>query len=75
VRSASTRSGVLPGAVSTGSAASKACAVPHVSGRPGTQLQHGIRKSKIYRDGTVRYGMFTSSGEPQNHHEALGNDK
>jgi hypothetical protein len=72
---ASTGSGVLLGDVSIRSATSEACAVPLVSGHPGTRLQHGIHKPKIYMDGMVRYGMFTSSGEPQNHHEALGNDK
>jgi hypothetical protein len=29
-----------------------------------TRLQQGIRHPKIYKDGTVRYGMFTSTGEP-----------
>nr|AAK55460.1 putative gag-pol polyprotein [Oryza sativa Japonica Group]AAP54977.1 retrotransposon protein, putative, Ty1-copia subclass [Oryza sativa Japonica Group] len=40
--------------------------------RPKTRLQSGIRKEKIYTDGTVRYSCFTSSGEPQTLHEALG---
>jgi hypothetical protein len=43
--------------------------------RPGTRLQHGIRKPKVYTNGTMRYGLCTSSGEPQNHHEALQDDK
>jgi hypothetical protein len=76
VRSESCGSGVLPGAVSTTRfTASGACAVPSLSGRPGTRLQHGIHKPKTYSDGMVRYGMFTSSNEPQDHHEALGNAK
>jgi len=37
-----------------------------------TRLQAGIRKPKVYTDGTIRYGFFTSSGEPQNINEALG---
>ncbi len=40
--------------------------------RPKTRLQSGIRKDKIYTDGTVRYSCFTSSGEPQTLDEALG---
>jgi hypothetical protein len=43
--------------------------------RPGTRLQHGIRKPKIYTDGTVRYGLLASTREPSNHHEALGNSQ
>ena len=41
--------------------------------RPQTRLS-GIRKDKVYTDGTVRYTYFTSSGEPQTVDEAL-NDK
>ncbi len=40
--------------------------------RPKTRLQSGIRKEKVYTDGTVRYSCFTSSGEPQSLCEALG---
>jgi hypothetical protein len=39
--------------------------------RPRTRLQSGIRKEKVYTDGTVKYGCFTSSGEPHNLDEAL----
>lgn len=39
--------------------------------RPVTHLQRGIRKQKVYTDGTVRYGMLTTTGEPQNLDEAL----
>jgi hypothetical protein len=35
--------------------------VPH---QPSTHLQHGIWKPKTYIDGTVHYGMFTSTREP-----------
>lgn len=38
---------------------------------PNTRLQHGIRKPKIYTDGTIQYGLFVTSEEPRNHHEAL----
>jgi hypothetical protein len=31
---------------------------------PSTRLQHGIRKPKVYTDGTVRYGLHASSGSP-----------
>lgn len=47
-------------------------APPEVTLRPKTRLQSGIRKEKIYTDGTVKYSCFTSSGEPQNLNEALG---
>jgi hypothetical protein len=39
-----------------------------------TRLQAGTRKPKVYTDGTIRYGFFTSSGEPKNINEALGDD-
>jgi histone deacetylase 1/2 len=41
--------------------------------RPRTRSQSGIRKPKVYTDGTIRYGCFTSSGEPQHLNEALEN--
>jgi hypothetical protein len=55
----------------SGSAASATGVIPPVAARPSTRLQHGIRKPKLYTDGTVQYGLLTSSGEPQNHNEAL----
>jgi hypothetical protein len=39
--------------------------------KPATQLQHGIRKPKQYTDGTIRYGLLTTSSEPTSHHEAM----
>jgi hypothetical protein len=42
-----------------------------VAAHPKTRLQSGIRKNKLYTDRTVRYGCFTSTGEPQNLEEAL----
>jgi hypothetical protein len=47
-------------------------AAPAEPARLRTRLQHGIRKPKVYTDGTVRYGLLTSSGEPNNLDEALG---
>jgi hypothetical protein len=41
----------------------------------GTRLQHGIRNPKVYIDETISYGVFTSSGEPQQHQEALSDQK
>jgi hypothetical protein len=41
----------------------------------GTWLQHGIHKPKVYTNGTVRYGFFSASGEPQDHHKALGDQR
>lgn len=45
-------------------------AVPGVS-RPHTRLQSGIRKEKVYKDGTVRYSFLTPFGEPWSTSEAL----
>jgi hypothetical protein len=42
-------------------------ATSHASTHPTTRLQQGIRKPKIYTDGTIRYGLFTALGEPCNH--------
>jgi len=39
--------------------------------RPVTRLQRGIQKKKIYTDGTVRYGMLASTGEPTDLADAL----
>jgi hypothetical protein len=41
---------------------------------PRTRLQHGIRRSKVYTDGTIRYGLVASTGEPNSLDEALAND-
>ena len=38
---------------------------------PRTRLQKGIKQPKQYTDGTIRYGMFTSTGEPSTLAEAL----
>lgn len=42
--------------------------------RPRTRLQSGIRKEKVYTDGTVKWGMLTSTGEPENLQDALQNN-
>lgn len=39
--------------------------------RPKTRLQSAITKPKKFTDGTVRYGLFCSTGEPKNLDEAL----
>ncbi|WVZ67619.1 hypothetical protein U9M48_016671 [Paspalum notatum var. saurae] len=39
--------------------------------QPKTRSQSGIVKPKVFTDGTVRYGMLTSTGEPQDLEEAL----
>ena len=49
---------------------SSAPAVPGVS-RPHTRLQSGIRKEKVYKDGSVIYSFLTTSGEPWSTSEAL----
>jgi hypothetical protein len=46
-----------------------------VQHRPVTRLQLGIRQPKIRTDGTIRYGCFTSTGEPQNLEEALNDER
>lgn len=59
------------GDVDPGAAPAQSSA-PTTAARPKTRLQSGIRKEKIYTDGTVKYGYFTSTGEPHNLEEALG---
>jgi hypothetical protein len=49
--------------------------VPSTSTRPSTRAQHGIRRSKVYTDGTVQYDKHTllaAIGEPSTVNEALG---
>jgi len=41
------------------------------SNRPITRSQHGIRKPKTYTDGTVRYNLLATTGEPTNLTDAL----
>jgi hypothetical protein len=48
---------------------------PPIDARPRTQLQAGIRKPKVYTDGTIRYGCYTSTSEPSNLDEALRDKK
>jgi hypothetical protein len=38
---------------------------------PGTRLQHGIHKPKVYTDGKIRYSFFSASGEPQHYQEGF----
>jgi hypothetical protein len=49
--------------------------LPAAPVRPSTRLQHGIRKPKVYIDGTIRYDLLTSSGEPNYLDEALGDPR
>ena len=48
---------------------------PSVGGetRPKTRLQNGIRKEKVYTNGTVKYSLLSSTDEPRNIVEALEN--
>jgi hypothetical protein len=39
--------------------------------RPRTKLQGGIRKPKVYTDGTVKHNFLTTSSEPHNLEDAL----
>lgn len=45
--------------------------VPPPPHQDGARLSKGIREPKIYKDGTVRYGFLTSTGEPRNINDAL----
>jgi hypothetical protein len=49
--------------------------LPAAPVRPSTRLQLGIRKPKVYTVGTIRYGLLTSSGEPNHLDEALGDSR
>jgi hypothetical protein len=44
-----------------------------VPSHPRTRLQSGIRKEKQFTGGTIRYGLLTANGEPNNLEETLGN--
>jgi hypothetical protein len=59
-----------PDSDSVPTSASTSTAMPDVP-RPKTQLQGGIRKPKIYTDGTIKYIFLAASGEPRNLDEAL----
>lgn len=48
-------------------------AAPTGATRPKTRLQSGVRKEKVYTDGTVKWGYFSSIGEPQFLNEAFTN--
>jgi hypothetical protein len=50
-------------------------ASPEQNQRPRTRLQSGIVRPKKFTDGTIRYGMYSSTGEPSDLNEALGNPK
>jgi hypothetical protein len=69
--SASTLPVSLP--VAPGSGTSSAQLVPT---RPGTRLQHGIRKPMVYTLALCAMVILTSTGdEPHDHHEALCDSK
>jgi hypothetical protein len=58
------------GGVSMGSSMAQDGAAETDGARHKTRLQSGIGKPKL-TDGTVRYGCFTSTGEPQSLAEAI----
>jgi histone deacetylase 1/2 len=43
--------------------------------RPRTCLQSGIVRPKTFRDGTIRYDKYSSTGEPSDLNEALADPK
>jgi hypothetical protein len=57
------------GGSAAGDGGSSAAAPQH----PVTRLQHGIRKPKIYTDGTIRYANLAMVTEPKNLVDALHN--
>ena len=63
--------GLGSSAVQTESGSDAAQHPKDASTHPRTRLQAGIRKPKIYTDGTIRYGLLASTGEPSNLEEAL----
>jgi hypothetical protein len=38
---------------------------------PSTRLSHGIRRPRVYTNGTVCYSMLTTTGEPSHLNEAF----
>lgn len=40
-----------------------------------TRAQHGIVKPRKFTDGTIRYGNFRATGEPEDLHEAFGDSR
>jgi hypothetical protein len=42
--------------------------------RHRTRLSEGIRRPRVYTDGTIHYGMIATTSEPSNLSEALGDD-
>jgi hypothetical protein len=50
--------------------------VCHTTHRPHTRLQGRIRNSKVYTNGTIRYGCLASTdSEPRSISEALANEQ
>jgi histone deacetylase 1/2 len=43
--------------------------------RRHTRLQSGIQKPKIYKDGTIHYGMLATTSEPTSFSDALADTK
>lgn len=70
--SASNAGGETPGSFAASPVADRPAASDEQ--RPHTCLRDGIRKPRVYTDGTVRYGLFTSTGEPHNTSEALADN-
>jgi hypothetical protein len=56
-----------------GSSAPAPSAPEAVSTRPHTRIQGGVRKPKVYTDGTIHYGCLAIVDEPGNLEEALKN--
>jgi hypothetical protein len=48
---------------------------PAAPQRPATRLQHGIRKPKLYTDGTIRYANLVSTDESPSLRDALSDSR
>jgi hypothetical protein len=67
-------SSASPSVAEAGSSApTNAAARP--AAEPRTRLQKGIRQPKTRTDGTIRWALLTSTGEPENLKEALADTK
>jgi hypothetical protein len=64
----------MPRSSASSAATSSGSSAPSEPNQLETRLQHGIRKPKVYTDGTVLYGMLAETGESCDLCEALSNE-
>ncbi|XP_072149133.1 retrovirus-related Pol polyprotein from transposon RE2 isoform X2 [Setaria viridis] len=63
-----------PGLATSGPAPAGSDDPGAASTRPRMHAQGGIRKPRVYTDGTIRYGLLAANGEPNTLHEALADN-